>query len=75
MKNQTNQPQYKVINIGNPSESIKTRTERILSQIPKGKAIAITDKDLSLPQNKIIVKIMNIEDIPKITRQKKESQQ
>jgi hypothetical protein len=64
MKNQKT-PQYKVINIGNPSEPIENRIEKMLKQIPEGKAIAITDKDLILSQNRIVVKIMNNEDVPK----------
>ena len=69
MKNQKT-PQYKVINIENPTEPKETRIKKLLSQIPKGKTIVITDKDLNLPQNKIIAKIINEEDIPKITRKR-----
>ena len=65
MNTQKNQPQYKVIDIGNPTEPKEIRIKKLLSQIPKGKAIAITDKDLNLPQNKIIVKMVNKEDVPK----------
>ena len=64
MKNQKT-PQYKVINIGNTSEPTEARIKKLLTQIPKGKAIVITDKDLNLPQNKIIIKVVNIKDIPK----------
>ena len=71
MKNQKT-IQYIELDIGEPTESTDDRTKKILAQIPKGKAIVITDKDLSLPQNKIIVQIMNSEDIPKITRQRKQ---
>lgn len=59
--------QYMVIDIGDVSEPTETRIEKLLAQIPKGKTIVITDKDLNLPQNKIIVRVMDEEDIPKPT--------
>ena len=65
--------QYIELDIGEPTESTDDRTKKILAQIPKGKAIAITDKDLNLPQNKIIVQIMDAEDVPKITRQRRKN--
>jgi len=59
--------QYKVIDIGDASEPKEIRIEKLLAQIPKGKTIVITDKDLNLPQNEIIVRVMDKEDIPKAT--------
>jgi hypothetical protein len=58
-------PQYKLIDIGNASESKEARTNKILAQIPEGKTIVLTDADLNLRQNKILVKIIDNEDIPK----------
>jgi hypothetical protein len=63
-------PQYKLIDIGNTTESQKTRIERIIKQTPKGKAMILTEADLSR-QNKILVKIIDPRDIPPPTRQHK----
>lgn len=64
-------PQYKLIDIGNTSEPQKTRIEKIINQIPQGKALVIKEADLSLPQNKILAKIIDPKDIPPPTRQHK----
>jgi len=63
-------PQYMVIDKGDTSKSIETNIKKLLSQIPKGKTIEITDKDLNLPQNEIIVKIIHNEEIPKQTKKR-----
>jgi len=63
-------PQYTVIDKGDTSKSIETNIKKLLAQIPKGKTIEITDKDLNLPQNKIIVKVIDNENIPKPTKKR-----
>jgi hypothetical protein len=63
--------QYKLIDIGYTSQTKKARIEKIFKQIPKGKAMTLTDSDLSLPQNKILVKITDPRDIPPITRKRR----
>lgn len=72
MKKQTKMKplQYMVIDIGDISETTEARTKKLLKQIPKGKTIVLTDKDLNLPQNEIIVKVIDNEDIPKSTRKR-----
>lgn len=57
-------PQYKVIDIGNNSQSNKTRYQKIIDQIPKGKAIEITDSTFNQPSNKAVVKVLDPKDIP-----------
>ena len=61
-------PQYIVLDIGNPTEPKETRMNKLLSQIPEGKAIRLTEEDANLlnqPQNKIIAQIIDAEDAPK----------
>lgn len=57
-------PKYKVIDIGNASESEEARINKIIDQIPKGKAMRLTDSDLNQPSNKALVRIIDINDIP-----------
>jgi hypothetical protein len=66
------QPEYIEIDIGNALESKEARIKKILDQIPKGKAIVIPENiNLNPPPNKIILRIIDPEDIPKPKRQKK----
>jgi len=57
-------PQYKVIDIGNTSESKATRYEKIIKQTPKGKTMILTDQTFNQPSNKALVKIIDNRDIP-----------
>jgi hypothetical protein len=57
-------PKYKVIDIGNTSETKKARYEKILKQIPKGKALVLTDSTFDQPSNKALVEVIDPRDIP-----------
>jgi hypothetical protein len=67
----TRKSQYKVIDIGNTSEPKATRYERILKQLPKGKATEITDATFDQPSNKALVKVIDPRDIPPPQRNRK----
>ena len=58
--------QYKAINIENSPESKGTCIQRILNQIPKGKAIMLTNPDLNLLPNQrtMVAKLIDPKDIP-----------
>jgi hypothetical protein len=62
-----NKPQYKIIDTGNASQSIHTRFNKIVKQIPIGKVIVFHDKDQIL-EGKTLVKIIDPEEIPPIRR-------
>jgi hypothetical protein len=59
--------QYKIINTGNTSQSIKTRQNIIIKQIPIGKAIVFHNTNQIL-EGKTLVNIVDHEDIPPIRR-------
>ena len=57
-------PKYKVIDIGNNTKPKATRYDKILKQIPEGKAIVLTDETFNQPHNKALVKVIDPRDIP-----------
>jgi hypothetical protein len=75
-------PKYKLIDLGNPSESrgktpatvTLTRKqkeaiyEKILAQIPEGKTMVFTESTFKQPSNKALVEIIDPEDIPPTRR-------
>jgi rubrerythrin len=63
-------PQYKVIDIGNPSEPKQARYKKILDQIPEGKTMEITESTFKQPSNKALVRIIDPKDIPTLPKAK-----
>jgi hypothetical protein len=62
----TKKPQYKLIDIGHPSDPPETRYKKLIAQIPKGKTILLIDENIATTcANKILVRVMN----PKIYHQ------
>jgi len=63
-------PQYKVIDIGNNSQSNKARYQKIIDQIPEGKTMVITESTFNQPSNKAVVQIIDPKDIPTLPQAK-----